>query len=146
MFTSLLRSYSHHFFPSLHSPYSLFLSPNVTVPGPVASLTAVPSFFTVFYTWRGPLAPNGIITTYSIQYTSTNTQGSSTVSGSQRCFRTPDSYNMGSEVNLTVVAFTAVGPGAPTTITAHTLTRPCEYNSMIIMCVCVCVNLTCGSQ
>ncbi|CAI8032674.1 Receptor-type tyrosine-protein phosphatase F, partial [Geodia barretti] len=97
---------------------------NEKVPGPVASLTAIPSFFKICYTWREPQAPNGIITDYSIQYASSGSSSTSTILGSQNSFRTPDSYDMGSQVNLTVVAFTAAGPGAPTAITATTLTRP----------------------
>ena len=121
--------FSLSFFISLFS-FSFFCSQSSSpslVPGPVASLTAIPSFFKICYTWREPQAPNGIITDYSIQYASSGSSSTSTILGSQNSFRTPDSYDMGSQVNLTVVAFTAAGSGAPTAITATTLTRPREY-------------------
>ena len=108
-------------------PPSLSLS-FLVVPGPVDYLTAIPSFFKIYYVWRKPLAPNGIITSYTIHYESNSTSESSsgTVSGPQTCFSTPEGHEMGSEVNLTVVAFTSIGAGVPTTLTAYTLSRPRE--------------------
>ena len=95
------------------------------VPGPVTNLKAVPSFFKVLYTWQEPLNPNGIITTYQMNFTTTDSSTDSILCP-QTSFLAPTRYEMGAEVNLTVVAFTAVGAGQPTTLTVSTLSRPRE--------------------
>ena len=72
--------------------------------------------------------PNGVITDYEVSYRPADSSQppTSTRTGLETSFTTPDGQEMGTSFTFTVTAFTSVGAGEPVTITTSTLTRPCE--------------------
>ena len=72
--------------------------------------------------------PNGVITDYEVSYRPTDSSQppTSTRTGLETSFTTPDAQEMGTSFTFTVTALTSVGAGEPATIAASTLTRPCK--------------------
>ena len=72
--------------------------------------------------------PNGIITHYEVFYGPTDTMEplNSTTTDLKTIFTTPYHIEPGTELNLTVRAYTNAGPGEPKSIIVSTLNKPCK--------------------
>lgn len=110
------------------------IASHYAAPGPVSSITAVPSFFTITITWEEPVLPNGNITHYQVFYGPTNSTKplENTTIDLKTNFTTPY-IDLGTEVNITLRAYTRVGPGESTTVlvsTLKSLRKKSTYNTM----------------
>ena len=84
-----------------------------TVPGPIHSLTATPKVISIVLSWRPPLEPNGVIIAYEVRYSSegiTAEKTNVTVIGQDNSF-TITGLLPSTRYNISVVAYTIVGPG-----------------------------------
>ena len=72
--------------------------------------------------------PNGIITDYEVFYGPTDSMQplNSTRTSLKTNFTTPYHIEPGTELNLTVRAYTNAGPGEPKSIIVSTLNKPCK--------------------
>ena len=72
--------------------------------------------------------PNGVITDYEVSYRPTDSSQppTSTRTGLETSFSTPDGQELGTSFTFTVTAFTSVGAGNTTTVIVSTLSRPRE--------------------
>ena len=85
-------------------------------PGPVSALTAGPEFVSVLISWGAPQEPNGLIIAYEVTYrvdsgvvrTNTTDVGTTSLETSLLAPLTTVS-------NISVTAYTSVGPGEVTT-------------------------------
>ena len=109
------------------------------VPGPVSDLTALPKSTSIDLTWNAPQEPNGVIISYEVTYrvtennlvTTNTTDLSTTFSISPLTPQTTVS-------NISVSAYTSIGPGEAATIADRTtLEEQCEPT---IDNICCCSN------
>lgn len=105
------------------------ITPSPSVPGPISSLSSLPSFFKITITWVRPKMPNGVVTGYEVSYWPTDSPMS--IAGSfptnlETSFTTQMKLELGTEYTFTVRAYTGVGPGEKTSTVVTTLERPCE--------------------
>ena len=112
------------------------------VPGPVSDLTALPESTSIDLTWSAPQEPNGVIISYEVNYrdsggnlvTINTTDLSTTFSISPLTPQTTVS-------NISVSAYTSIGPGEAATIADQTtLDEPREFE-INICCCCNCCML-----
>ena len=92
-----------------------------TVPGPVSDLTDLPKFTSIDLTWSAPQEPNGVIISYEVTYrvtegnlVTTNTTDLSTT------FRISSLTPQTTVSNISVSAYTSIGPGEAATIADQT--------------------------
>ena len=106
------------------------------VPGPVSDLTALPKFTSIDLTWSAPQEPNGVIISYEVTYrvtgsnlvTTNTTDLSTTFSISSLTPQTKVS-------NISVSAYTRIGPGEVATIADQTtLEEPRELFGVVACC------------
>ena len=117
----------------------LFNTSTTVLPGPISNLTAHPKLTSIDLTWSAPLEPNGVIISYEVTYrvtgcnlvTANTTDLSTTFSISSLTPQTTVS-------NISVTAYTSIGPGEAATLADQTTL--CElllsFMSIFICCCC----------
>ena len=101
------------------------LSP--TVPGPVSDLTALPTLTSIDLTWSAPQEPNGVIISYEVTYRVTSNLITIRTSNLIMTFSISSLTPQTTVSNISVSAYTSIGPGEAATIADQTtLDKPCE--------------------
>ena len=96
------------------------ITPFILVPGPVLIMPA-PSFFTISIAWDEPAVTNGVIIAYEVCYRPRN---------SLQCWNTTNLatsftvLKVGTKYNISVRAYTSVGPGATESTSITIFSRP----------------------
>ena len=83
--------------------------------------------------------PNGIIREYEVCYRLTDIMQYCNSTGMKTNFTTPADLELGKEFNITVKAYTSVGPGEPTSVKVSTLHKPSK-DKMIRIIKCIITN------
>ena len=93
---------------------SEFLS--TPAPGAVTPLMAIPTLTSIKLRWTSPEEPNGIIIGYDVTFSINGNNNSNTSSVLSTTFTIP-SLTPGTTVSqISVTAYTSIGPGVPTTL------------------------------
>ena len=105
------------------------------VPGGVSNLTAEPKFTSIVLTWVPPQEPNGVIIAYEVTYrvngsniTTINTTDTTTTITIELALDTRVS-------DISVRAFTSIGPGNATIHHDVFTPRQCELSPLSIMII-----------
>ena len=121
----------------------LYYNLSTVPPGPISNLTAHPTLTSIDLTWSAPLEPNGVIISYEVTYrvtgsnlvTTNTTDLSTTFSISSLTPQTTVS-------NISVSAYTSIGPGEAATIADQTTL--CELlNPKVLLLCCFCCYCCC---
>ena len=106
----------------------LIITPPCTVPSPVSDLTAHPKFTSIDLTWSAPQEPNGVIISYEVTYRVTGSNINTTNTTDLGATFSISSLTPQTTVsNISVSAYTSIGPGEAATIADQTtLEEQCE--------------------
>jgi len=106
------------------------------VPGPVRNISSSVTFFQITISWEKPDRPNGVIIAYEVSYHPTaDPQSVTRVNTSDLAISlTVSGLQSGTELTFTVRAYTRVGAGETSAVTAVTYISARE---MVIISECV---------
>ena len=104
---------------SSNSIVYIYSSP-CTVPGPVSNLTALPTLTSIDLTWSAPQDPNGVIISYEVTYRVTGSNLTTTTTDLSTTFSISSLTPQTTVSNISVSAYTSIGPGEAATIADQT--------------------------
>ena len=107
----------------------LIITPPCIVPSPVSDLTVQPKFTSLDLTWSAPGEPNGVIISYEVTYRVTGSNLVTTnITDLSTTFNISSLTPQTTVSNISVSAYTSIGPGEAATIADQTtLEEPREF-------------------
>ena len=91
-----------------------------TVPGPVSNLTALPTLTAINLTWSAPEEPNGVIISYEVTYRVSGGDLVTNTTDLSTAFSISSLTPQTTVFNISVSAYTSIGPGGAATIADQT--------------------------